>query len=77
MRRLWTIYKRTSVAYDTGGKRDLAIPHLAFYRGARGVLKAVAYLIERGDYEELHEIIKQQGRQIDRIQGRRPRARRH
>jgi len=42
-------------------------------RGAEGS----AYLIERGQYEELHEIIKRQGRQIDRIQARRPRARRH
>jgi hypothetical protein len=31
-------------------------------------------LIERGDYEELHEIIKRQGPQIARIQARRPRA---
>ena len=38
------------------------------------MLKVVAYLNERGDYEELHEIIKQPGRQIDRIQGRRPRG---
>jgi hypothetical protein len=55
----------------------LALSHLAFYTGARGVLKVLAYLIERGDYQELNEIIKQQGRQIDRIQARRPRARRH
>jgi hypothetical protein len=55
----------------------LAISHLAFYSGARGLLKVLAYLIERGDYEELHEIIRRQGRQIDRIQARRPRARRH
>jgi hypothetical protein len=37
------------------------------------VLTVLAHLIERGDYEELHEIIKGQGRQIDRIQERRPR----
>jgi len=36
LRRLWTLYKRTSVACGTGGKRDLAISHLAFYSGARG-----------------------------------------
>ena len=77
LRLLWTLYKRTSVAYGTGGKRDLAISHLAFYSGARGVLKVLAHLIERGEYEELHEIIRRQGRQIDRIQARRPRARRH
>ena len=71
LRRLWTIYKRTSVAYGTVGKRDLAISHLAFYSGARGVLTVLAHLIARGDYEELHEIIKRQGRQIGRIQARR------
>jgi hypothetical protein len=75
--RLWTIYKRTSIAQGTGGKRDLAISHLAFYSGARGVLMVLAHLIERGDYEELHEIIKRPGRQIAKIQARRPRARRH
>jgi hypothetical protein len=48
LQRLWTIYKRTSVAYGTGGKRDLAISHLAFYSGARGVLKVLAYLIDAG-----------------------------
>jgi hypothetical protein len=77
LRRLWTLYKRTSVAYSAGGKRALAISHLAFYSGARRLLKVLAYLIERGDYDEPHEIIRRQGRQIDRIQARRPRARRH
>jgi hypothetical protein len=77
LRRLWTIYKRTSIAHGRSGKRDLAISHLAFYSGARGVLTVLAHLIERGDYEQLHETIKRQGRQIDRIHARRPRARRH
>ena len=77
LRRLWTIYKRTSVAHGTGGKRDLALSHLAFYSGARGVLAVLASLIERGDDEQLHEVIKRQGRQIATIQARRPRARRH
>jgi hypothetical protein len=53
----------------------LAISHLAFYSGARGVLKVLAHLIERGDYEQQHEIIKRYGRQIERIQ--RPRTQRH
>jgi hypothetical protein len=39
-----------------------------------GRVNALAYLIEQGSYEELHEITKRQGRQIDRIQARRPRA---
>jgi hypothetical protein len=38
------------------------------------VLTVLAHLIERGDYEELHEIIKRQGPQMARIQARRPRA---
>jgi hypothetical protein len=76
LRRLWTIYKRTAVQRGLS-KRDLASTQLAFYSGARGVLKVLAYLIERGDYEELHDTIKRQGRQIERLRSQRPRARSH
>ena len=76
LRRLWTIYKRTAVQRGLS-KRDLASTQLAFYSGARGVLKVLAYLIEHGDYEELHDTIKRQGRQIERLRSQRPRARRH
>jgi hypothetical protein len=70
------IYKRTAV--DRGASRgDLARAQLAFYSGARGVLKVLAYLIEHGHYEELHTTIKRHGRQIEKLQARRPRARRH
>jgi hypothetical protein len=55
--RLWTIYKRTAVTRDLS-KREMASIQLAFYSGARGVLKVLAYLIEHGDSEELHETIK-------------------
>jgi hypothetical protein len=37
----------------TGSKRDVVITQLAFYSGARGVLRILAYLIEQGEYEEL------------------------
>jgi hypothetical protein len=47
---------------------DLARTQLGFYSGARGVLKVLAYLIEHGDYEELHETIKRYGRQIERFE---------
>lgn len=77
LRRLWTIYKRTSVVTGTGSRRDVAITQLAFYSGARGVLKVLAHLIERGDFDELHETIRRHGRQIDRMRGRHVRARRH
>jgi hypothetical protein len=76
LRRLWTIYKRTAVTRGLS-KRDLATIQLAFYSGARGVLKVLAYLIEHGDYEELHETIKRHGRQIERMRSQSPRAKGH
>ena len=76
LRRLWTIYKRTAVTRGLS-KREMANIQLAFYSGARGVLKVLAYLIEHGDYEELHETIKRHARQIERIRSRRPRAKSH
>lgn len=76
LRRLWTIYKRTAVTRRLS-KRNLVSIQLAFYSGARGVLKVLAYLIEHGDYGELHETIKRHGRQIERMRSWRPRARGH
>jgi len=76
LRRLWTLYKRTAVDPDSS-KRDLIRTQLAFYSGARGVLKVLAYLIEHGDYEELHATIKREGRQIEKIRSGHWRARPH
>jgi hypothetical protein len=77
-RRLWVIYRRTAVAQGTGaGKRDLALSQVAFYAGARGVLKVFDHMIAEGDYEELHRAIVRHGRLLKRIQSRNPRARRH
>ena len=76
LRRLWTIYKKI-LANDGMSKRDLALSQLAFYSGARGVLKVLAYMLEQGEDDELRRVIERQGRQINRIQGRRPRTRRH
>jgi hypothetical protein len=76
LRRLWMIYKRTAVTRGWSN-REMASIQLAFYSGARGVLKVLAYLIEHGDYEELQETIKRHGRQIERLRSRRPRPRGH
>ena len=46
-----------------------------FERG--GVLKVLDHMLEHGDVDELHRTIQRHGRQINRIQGLRPRARRH
>jgi hypothetical protein len=51
--------------------------HAAFYRGACSVLKVLDRMIAEGDYDELHRTIRRQGRHINKIQARRPGARRH
>ena len=76
LRRLWKIYKKT-LADEGLNKRDLILAHDSFYSGARGVLTVLAYMIEHGEDDELRRVIERQGRQINRIQRRRPRARRH
>jgi hypothetical protein len=78
LRRLWTIYKRTAIAHGTSiSKRELALTQLAFYSGARGVLRVLDHMIAEGDYESLHKTIVRHGRLLKRIQARNPRARRH
>jgi hypothetical protein len=78
LRRLWSIYKRTAIAQGAGAsKRDLALAQVAFYSGARGVLKVLDHMIAEGDYEALHKAIVRHGRLLKRIQSRNPRARRH
>jgi ATP-dependent DNA ligase len=47
LRRLWTMYKRVAVE-ARASKRDLIRTQLAFYSGARGVLKILAYLHRAG-----------------------------
>jgi len=41
------------------------------------VFKVLGYLLERGDYDELHKVIERQARQIKTIQGSKHRARHH
>jgi len=78
IRRLWTLYKRVTVAHGVGSsRRDLALAHGAFYSGARGVLKVLDQMLEHGDIDELHRTLRRQGRQINVIQGLAPRKRRH
>jgi hypothetical protein len=76
LRRLWVIYKRTAMKEGLSARERIST-QLAFYSGARGVLRVLAYVMERGEYDELHATIRRQARQIERIRGRRPGARRH
>ena len=76
LRRLWVIYKRTAMKEGLT-PRERINTQLAFYSGARGVLRVLAYLMEHGQYEEFHATIRRQSRQIERIRGRRASTRRH
>ena len=50
-------------------KRELALSHVAFYSGARGVLKVLDYMIEHGETDAAVRTIRRFGRQIKVIQG--------
>ena len=75
LRQMWLLYKRVAQSHGAG-RRELLIAHEAFYGGVRGALLVMAHLIEHGEFDQLHALIKRQGRQIDRIRRARP-PRRH
>jgi hypothetical protein len=76
LRALWTIYKRTAIAQGIGAsRRDLALAHVAFYSGARGVLRVLEYMLEHGEQDLALRTIRRFGRQIKVTQGQRPRRR--
>ena len=83
IRRMWTMYadimfrQNTIVASKGGRAFSATLAHDAFYADARGNLKVLAQMLERGDLEQLHRTIAQQGRQINVISGLAPRKRRH
>ena len=53
LRRLWVIYKRTALKEGLS-PRERIKTQLAFYSGARGVLRVLAYSWNTVNYEELH-----------------------
>ena len=75
LRRLWVISKRAAMREGLS-PRERINTQLVFYCGARGVLRVLAYLMERGDYEELHATIRRHARQIEKFR-QRPSRRRH
>ena len=81
LRTLWTLYKRTAIAQGIGSsKGDLALAHVAFYSGARGVLRVLDHMLEHGEQEAALRTIRRFGRHsrahsaggIKVIQGHRP-----
>jgi hypothetical protein len=74
LRQLWVIYKQTAVAGGFGSsRRDLTLAHVAFYSGARGVLRVLDYMLEHGEQDTALRAIRRFGRQIKVIQGQRAR----
>jgi hypothetical protein len=75
LRVLWTLYKRTAIAQGVGGsKRDLTLAQVAFYSGARGVLKVLDYMLEHGEQDTALRTIRRFGRQAKVLQGSGPGA---
>ena len=52
----------------SSSKRELAHAHVAFYSGARGVLKVLDYMLEHGEQETALRTIRRFGRQLKVIQ---------
>jgi len=73
LRRMWRMYKALLAEDPEIDRRDIVLAQTAFYTGARGILKVLDFLIERGEYDEVHRFIAQHGRQIDRLIWKRPR----
>ena len=76
LRRLWTMYKKLLVE-DGVSRPEQVLAQGAFYSGARCVLKVLDHLVEGGEVEELHRVIRRHGRTIRRLQGKEPRKQRH
>ncbi len=69
LRVLWNLYKRTAIAQGIGAsRRDLTLAHVAFYSGARGVLRVLDYMLEHGEQDAALRTIRRFGKQIKVIQ---------
>lgn len=65
IRRMWTMYANimfqddTIAVSKTGRAFSRTVARAAFYAGARSTLKVLAFMLERGEIEELHRTIAQ------------------
>jgi hypothetical protein len=73
---MWVIYKKILVADGDIDRQDLIQVQTAFYAGARGVLKVLDNMMQRGKIAKMHTTIDRHARQIEKIQNRSP-DRRH
>jgi hypothetical protein len=54
LRQLWKMYKALMMREAEFDASDLVLARNSSYMGARGILKAQAFLLARGRYDELH-----------------------
>jgi hypothetical protein len=57
LRRMWVMFKQLLAEEDLD-RRELIPAQTAFHTGARGTLRIMGHLLERGDYDELHGLIR-------------------
>jgi GH24 family phage-related lysozyme (muramidase) len=69
LRKLWALYQRRAVTQRKGrSERDLALAQVAFYSGARGMLRVLAHMIERGDSDAALRTIRRFGKHVKAMQ---------
>jgi hypothetical protein len=76
LRGMWTMYKQLLVE-DGMSRRDQVLAQDAFYSGARGVLRVLGHLLQDGEVDELHRVIRRHGRTIRALLAMAPRKREH
>lgn len=80
LRHLWNNYKRTVLQEGLGIRQRNEVEILtqnAFYLGARSVLQCLAFLLEYGYEDDVHEFIERHGRQLKAMRGEVRRKTRH
>ena len=78
IRSLWLLYKNIVLRDALGIRRRNEVQILtqnAFYLGAQCVLQCLAFMIEKGHYDEAHDLIRRQGRLLKAIRTKETRAR--
>jgi hypothetical protein len=76
IRSMRTVYKKMLQGGEFE-RRDRILAQASFYGGARVMLLALSYVVERGDDEELKRNIRRHARTARRLYGRPSANRRH
>jgi hypothetical protein len=61
------MYRRLVAVDGAYSPRELLAARSAFYAAARGILRVLARLANRGDYDEMHAVIKAHDRLLEKL----------